>query len=147
MVTDMTQPDIDAVLTDSGSGVLSLADGTETYAVPESFGYDGDALYFQLVHHETSRKMEFIRTTDVATFTVYTDDPAESVLVRGHLERVPDAERPEASAAMAANAEIPTLNVYPDRAAADLSMTFYRLVPEEATGRRLTQSGVESVDT
>ncbi|MUV59143.1 pyridoxamine 5'-phosphate oxidase family protein [Halogeometricum sp. CBA1124] len=144
MVVEMTPSAVDALLTEAGSGVLSLADGAETYAVPESFGYDGDALYFQLVYHETSRKMAFVRATEVATFTVYTDDPAESVLVRGRLERVPDADRAAASAAMADNAEIPALNVYPDTEAEDLSMAFYRLIPETVSGRELTRSDGEA---
>jgi hypothetical protein len=140
MVVEMTPSAVDALLTEAGSGVLSLADGAETYAVPESFGYDGDNLYFQFVYHETSRKMAFVRSTEVASFTVHTDDPAESVLVRGRLERVADDERAAASAAMADNAEIPTLNVYPDTPTEDLSMAFYRLVPETMSGRDLTGS-------
>ncbi|ELY45163.1 pyridoxamine 5'-phosphate oxidase family protein [Natronorubrum sulfidifaciens] len=133
--TALTRDEIDAFLREQGSGVLSLTDGAETYAVPESFGYDGGDLYFQLVSEPDSEKLAFIETTDVATLTVFTDTPARSVLVRGPLESVPDADRARASSAIAANATIPTLNVSPDSPTEALSFEFYRLVPQDLTGR------------
>lgn len=133
--TALTRDEIEAFLRKKGSGVLSLTDGTETYAVPESFGYEGGELYFQLVSEPDSNKMAFIETTDVATFTAFTDDPARSVLVRGPLEPVPDADEHRASSAIAANATIPTLNVSLDTMTDELAFEFYRLVPQELSGR------------
>ncbi|WP_096389063.1 pyridoxamine 5'-phosphate oxidase family protein [Halopenitus persicus] len=136
MVTVQLEADeIDEILRTAGSGVLSLCNGTETYAVPESFGYDGDVLYFQLVHDDDSEKMAFIETTDAATFTVYDESPAESVIVRGPIETVPEDDRAVAMNAIAENAAIPTLNVSPTAALDDLSMNLYQLRPADVSGR------------
>lgn len=139
MPTEMSRSEIDALLEEVGVGVLSLSDGTETYAIPESYGYDGESLYFQLVYDADSTKMAFIDTTDVATFTVFRTHPPESVLVRGRLKRVPEADREQAAEAIAANANIPTVEVLPDTTADEASMAFYRLVPEEFSGRVFDQ--------
>ncbi|MEF8855836.1 MAG: pyridoxamine 5'-phosphate oxidase family protein [Haloplanus sp.] len=138
---ELSRDEIDASLRDAGAGVLSLTDGGETYAVPESFGYDGDHIYFQSVYTDDSRKMAFIETTDLATLTVFTECPAESVIVRGRLGAVPDDEAIPARRAIAANATIPALNVSPDTPTEDLEFTLYRLAPEEISGRRFGPTG------
>ncbi|MFW5964994.1 MAG: pyridoxamine 5'-phosphate oxidase family protein, partial [Natronomonas sp.] len=125
----------DALLRADGAGVLSLTDGAETYAIPESFGYDGTHLYFQFAHDDDSRKMAFLDTTDVATFTVFTTEPAESVQARGPIEAVPESEHAAAAAAIADNATVPTMSVLPDTPVEDLSMTFHRLVVDSLSGR------------
>lgn len=132
----MDDAEIEKHLREIGTGVLSLTDGSETYAVPESFGYDGEDLYFQLVLHEASRKQSFIETTDIASVTVYAEQPARSIVVRGDLERLPDEEAHMATAALAENAVIPTLNVIPDAPVAELTFAYYRLTPREITGRK-----------
>ncbi|MHB9288894.1 pyridoxamine 5'-phosphate oxidase family protein [Halobacteriales archaeon Cl-PHB] len=135
-VEALSADEVDALLREHGAGVLSFTDGEESYAVPEAFGYDGDSLYFQLVYDDDSRKMAFVETTEVATFTLYTEgDPAESVVARGPLERVPESETMVASNTIAENADIPTLNVVTDAELADLSFDYYRLRPTELTGR------------
>ena len=133
--TALTRDEIDAFLRAQGTGVLSLTDGAETYAVPESFGYEGGSLYFQLVSDSDSQKLSFMETTNIATLTAFTDDPPRSVLVRGPLEPVPEADQARASSAIAANATIPTLNVSLETATDDLAFEFYRLVPRELSGR------------
>lgn len=135
MTTKMGRPAIDELLRTEGAGVLSLTDGAETYAIPESFGYDGTHLYFQFAYEDDSRKMAFLDTTDVATFTVFTTEPAESVQARGRIEAVPEAEHATAAAAIAENATVPTMNVIPDAPVEDLSMTFHRLVVDSLSGR------------
>jgi len=133
---NLDQSEIETLLEDANAGVLSLTDGTETYAVPESFGYDGEHLYFQFVYDEGSQKMSFIETTEVATFTVFTENPAKSVIVRGRFDPVPDDDEPRATAAITENAEIPALNVLSETAPENLSMTLYRLTPTEVSGRQ-----------
>jgi nitroimidazol reductase NimA-like FMN-containing flavoprotein (pyridoxamine 5'-phosphate oxidase superfamily) len=135
-VTELRRDEIDTILRDAGAGVLSLADGRDTYAVPESFGYDGEHLYFQPVYDDASDKMAFVEATDLATFTVFTERPAESVIVRGRLVPVGDDETILAQRAIAANATIPALNVSPDTPIEELDCTLYRLTPEELSGRR-----------
>lgn len=131
----LDRAEIDAHLRELGVGVLSLADGGETYAVPESFGYDGDALYFQFGYDDDSDKMSHVGTTDIATFTAYTVDPAWSVVVRGRLEFVPESDATTATEALASNATIPNVNVSPDAADGEIRFTFYRLVPDDISGR------------
>ena len=136
MASELDRGEIDALLETAGTGVLSLADDGVAYGVPESFGYDGDDLYFQFVYREGSRKMALLDSTDRANFTVYTTDPARSVVVDGVVEPVPEEVTAAASAALAANADIPSVNVLPDRSPDEQRMALYRLVPDSLTGRR-----------
>ena len=136
MTSKLDRTEADVLLRDAGVGTLALTDGAEAYSIPESFGYDGETLYFQFVYTEESKKMAFIETTDRATLTVCTDDPARSVLVQGSVEPVPEDDEIEAAAAIAENATIPTLNVYPETAPGEISMDYYRLRPTEVSGRR-----------
>ncbi|MFD1632598.1 pyridoxamine 5'-phosphate oxidase family protein [Haloplanus ruber] len=131
----MSRDEIDGALRDTGAGVLSLTDGAETYAVPESFGYDGDAVYFQFMNGADSDKMHFVETTEVATLTAFTQDPARSVIVRGGLCPVADADEPIAMRAIAANATIPTVDVSLDTNPDELTFAFYQLCPDERSGR------------
>lgn len=135
MTVELDRTEIDTILRDVGHGVLSLASDGDTYAVPQSFGYDNDALYFQFIYDEDSRKMTFLESTRTATFATYTLDPPTSVIVRGELEPVPEDEEAHAAAAITENAEIPTLNVSPDVPTEELSFTFHRLTPGELSGR------------
>jgi nitroimidazol reductase NimA-like FMN-containing flavoprotein (pyridoxamine 5'-phosphate oxidase superfamily) len=132
---DMRRDEIDAFLRDVGTGVLSLTDGVETYAIPESFGYDAGTLYFQFGYDDDSDKLSYLSTTDVATFTAYTVDPARSVVARGPVERVTDQADDRAVAALAENATIPNVNVSPDTPDGDVQFACYRLDPDELTGR------------
>ncbi len=136
VATEMTENEIGEFLKEHGTGILSLTDSEETYAVPESFGYDGDRLYFQLVYDEGSQKMAFIETTEIATFTVSTENPTRSVIVRGTLEKVSEDEEIVATNAIAENSELPTLNVIPDQSLEDLMMEYYQLIPRERSGRK-----------
>ncbi|MFC7082227.1 pyridoxamine 5'-phosphate oxidase family protein [Halorussus caseinilyticus] len=133
----MCDDEVNSFLRDCNSGTLSLTDGRETYAFPESFGYDGDDLYFQFVHADASDKMSFVETTDVATFTTFTDDnPAFSVIARGRLVPVPDEETSRASSVFAENCDVPMLNVSVEKSVDELSFDFYRLRPDEISGRK-----------
>ncbi|MFC7166883.1 pyridoxamine 5'-phosphate oxidase family protein [Halospeciosus flavus] len=132
----MTKEEMEQFLREEGTGVLSLTDGTETYAVPMSFGYDGDHLYFQFVYGSESQKMAFVESTGVATFTVSTEEPPRSVIVRGPLEDVPAEEEVVATNAIAENAVLPTLNMIPDRSLNELTLEYYRLLPREQSGRK-----------
>ncbi|MDL0142354.1 pyridoxamine 5'-phosphate oxidase family protein [Halobacterium salinarum] len=57
MTTELSRTESDTLLFESGVGVLALTDGTEAYSIPESFGYDGETLYFQFVYTPESKKM------------------------------------------------------------------------------------------
>ncbi len=64
----------------------------------------------------------------------------QSFSAQGRLEKVSDGNQPRAATAISENANVPTLNVLPDTAPEDRSMTFYRLVPEELSGRKFEDS-------
>lgn len=136
MTAELERSKIDQLLRERGTGVLALTNGSEAYSIPESFGYDGETLYFQFVYDEDSTKMAFLETTDTASFTVYTTEPAQSVIVTGPIERVPETEQTVAATAVAENAEIPTLNTDPEKHPQELDFTFYRLLPHELSGRK-----------
>lgn len=78
-------------------------------------GYDGDYLYFQFVAADDSKKMRFIDTTEIATVTVFTETPSESVVARGPLEEVPPDKHPHAAKAVAENATMPTFDIHPGK--------------------------------
>lgn len=131
----MSRAEVDAALSESGIGVLSLTDGTETYAIPQSFGYDGECLYFQFSHDEGSHKVAFAETTDLATLTIFGERPPWSVVVRGDIGPIPEKDTPDATEAIASNAAVPQFNVSPDAPAENLRFDCYRLTPTERSGR------------
>ena len=135
MTADLTKEEVDDLLRESGSGVLALTDGKEAYSIPESFGYDGDRLYFQFASTADSKKIDFLETTETATLTVYTEEPAKSVLVQGSIDPVSDDEEIYAATAIAENASIPSLNVYPETPLQEVMMDYYQLMPATITGR------------
>ena len=146
MTVELTKEEIETLLQESGSGVLALTDGEEAYSIPESFGYDGDKLYFQFAYTKDSKKMAFLETTETATLTIYTENPAKSVLVQGPIEAVPEDEEIRATTAIAENASIPTLNVYPETALQELTMDYYQLTPATITGRSFNVFTPSSTD-
>ncbi|WP_277541282.1 pyridoxamine 5'-phosphate oxidase family protein [Haloarcula laminariae] len=61
MGTPMDERDIDRLLTDTGWGVLSLAQGDEPYSIPVSFGYDGGDVFLALIRDSPENtKFEFV---------------------------------------------------------------------------------------
>ncbi|WP_134672287.1 pyridoxamine 5'-phosphate oxidase family protein [Halorussus marinus] len=146
MATELTSAECDTVLRESGVGVLALTDGDEAYSIPESFGYDGETVYFQLVHTSESKKMEFLETTETATLTVYDEQAVKSVLVQGPVEHVPEDKQPQAATTITQNASIPTLNVYPETTLEDTTMNYYQLAPTTITGREFDQFSASSID-
>jgi hypothetical protein len=126
------------LLEDAGYGVLALANDGESYAVPMSFGFDGDStIYFQFGFGEGSVKRAFLDATSAATLVVHdvrTCDDWHSVVVTGPIDRVPESRSVDAFAALSDNAVLPR-NALDDRlTAADFEL--YRLDVESATGRR-----------
>lgn len=136
MVEELSADAIDRLLHDHGVGVLSLARGGDTYGFPVSFGYDGDALYFNLAAAPDSQKIAFIDTTETATLTVFETDPVQSVIIQGRFEAVAKDEAATAAAVLAANAIPYTLDVQLDIELTDYEMAFYRLTPTAIKGHR-----------
>jgi nitroimidazol reductase NimA-like FMN-containing flavoprotein (pyridoxamine 5'-phosphate oxidase superfamily) len=133
----MAADEIDTFLRTQGFGVLSLARDDEAYGIPISFGYDGARLYFVLLRPgPQSKKEEFIRETDTASFLVY--DIADkyhwqSVIVTGRLEPLPDDEWSVAREALEDNAWFPSLFSETEPMQDILGFTF---VIDEMTGQK-----------
>jgi hypothetical protein len=132
--------DVAGVLETAGHGVLALADDDESYAIPISFGYDGDGrLYFQFGFGESSRKRTFLEHTARATLVVsdvQSTTDWTSVVVSGPIEPIGGTENPEAADALDAfadNAFVPR-NAFGD-GLEDTEFTLFRLSIESATGR------------
>lgn len=110
---EMSTDEAETVLRQQGFGVLSLARDGDAYGIPLSFGYDGTNLYFVLLRPgEQSKKEEFIRETETASFLVYdvTDKyDWRSVVVTGRIEPVDDDEWPAVRDALEDNAWFPSL--------------------------------------
>lgn len=131
----MDRPAIDEFLRERGTGTLSLADGDEAYGVPISFGYDGDSLYFFLIRFgDESTKLDFAETTARACFSTYEfadEHHWRSVLARGPIERVTDADAAER--ALSDNAEFASLFPYGEPMT---EWPRYRLAIETVTGQQ-----------
>jgi nitroimidazol reductase NimA-like FMN-containing flavoprotein (pyridoxamine 5'-phosphate oxidase superfamily) len=110
----MSEADCKAFLREQGSGVLSLAREGTAYGIPVSFGFDGeDTLYFLLAgFHEPSRKKEFARATERASFLTYEGGSREdwrSVIAAGSLDVVPKDDLKQAREHVEDNAWFPDL--------------------------------------
>lgn len=81
----MSPAEVDALLADHETGVLSLARDDAPYAIPISYGYDPDdrALYLRLVSTPDSEKREFLASTPQARVVVYEEDGDEYASVVG----------------------------------------------------------------
>lgn len=128
------------------TGVLSLAEGSDAYAVPVSFTFDeaSEAFYFRLGYGPDSLKREYVDATDRTTFVVHgeTDAGWRSVLARGPLEELDTSaerharyprgtDRPEVQRAVR-DLEIPFYQVFEDPD--DVEFTLVRLAADEITG-------------
>jgi len=134
---EMSVEDAEAFLTGQGHGVLALADSSIAYAVPVSYGYDGEAVYLSLIQFgDASEKLAFLGETERAVLVVYeVDTPYQwrSVLVRGELQLVPTADYDYMQEVMGDSAWIPSMFPPPE------PMTdFVRivLIPQSVSGRQ-----------
>lgn len=137
----MSESEVEAALGERAHGVLALADGDESYAVPVFHHYENGSLLFRLGESPDSRKAEFIEATETATYVVYevgsTADPAEregwSVLARGPIHAVPEDEA--GYDATAINERFAPIRLF-DEALDEVELTLYELRVEELAGRR-----------
>ncbi|GAB7011181.1 pyridoxamine 5'-phosphate oxidase family protein [Halorubrum trueperi] len=128
---------IKQVLRERGHGVLSLARDSEAYAIPVSFGYDGErALMYLLQFGEDSEKLAVASDTEQAclvTYNVETRFEWESVILRGSLRELPTEESEDVEAVMDENAWFPS--IFPPDAPIT-GVHIYELVIESASGRQ-----------
>lgn len=132
----MDETDLVQRLTESVSGVLSLADGSTAYGVPVSYHYDEAKSRFliRLTDDGESSKLRFLGETEEASFLVHEVEDDEghswSVVVRGPIRRLPD----EAFTATEINELFDPLRVF-DEDVSDLVVRVVELTPTAVTGR------------
>lgn len=105
----MSKKEYNKFLCNHGVGVLSLACGSGSYAIPVSYGYEADEelLCVMLGYSPDSKKKRWVEDTETATFVVHEicdDMQAESVIVRGTLSEVEEDELPACYEAFSENA-------------------------------------------
>jgi hypothetical protein len=138
--TDMDAVEISEFLGTQGTGVLSLADGDDSYAVPVSFAFDdederGPYVYLRLGFAPGSEKRAFIDSSDRVSFVVYddTEDGWKSVVARGRLETVSARSLDAIVGEAIRGLDIPYFTVHGE-AAKDLNFTLARIDVTELTG-------------
>lgn len=131
----MTDAEIDAYLETQGTGILSLADGDEAYAVPISFGYEpGRAVFAFWQFRSQSLKVAFSEATERACLAVYDIESHtdwRSVLAFGPIRELSTGDWSEIGSLIDDNAWSPDLTGVGKR---QLSVIGYEMEIEEATG-------------
>ncbi|MBX0304323.1 pyridoxamine 5'-phosphate oxidase family protein [Haloarcula salinisoli] len=137
----MSDDEIESALRDVGHGVLSLADGNESYAIPLYHHYEDGQLFFRLGETPDDSKADYIETTETATYVVFeaeeTAGPAEergwSVIARGPIRRVPPSH--PAYDIESINEQFAPIRIF-DEAHDEVALTLYELEPDAITGRQ-----------
>jgi len=128
---------IEEFLGTGGTGVLSLSSDGDgpPHSVPVSYGYDAadGVFYFRLAVGADSEKGEVADRP--VTFVTYREaDGWQSVVARGRLERVEEADAPNEALAGLGRVDIPFADVF-DTSIRSVQFAFVRLDPDELTGR------------
>ena len=131
----MSGAEVESCLRDVGHGVLSLADGDESYAIPLYHHYDDGSLFFRLGHTPGDLKGRYLDATDVATYVVAEAradgavDSGWSVVARGPIAPVTGNDR------AAIEERFPPVRLF-DESRAEVTVTLYELDIESLSGRQ-----------
>lgn len=135
----MDAVEIDGFLADRRAGVLALARGNDSYAVPVSFVYDADerAFYFRLGYWPDSQKRAFAEASDDATVVVTdrTDEGWKSVVARGPLAELSTSNLDATVVESVESPDVPFVTIF-DRPREDVEFHVTRLSPHELSGRK-----------
>jgi len=130
----------DALLSNNETGVLSLANENEPYAIPISYGYDAQnrRFYLRLVSTPESEKRQFLPSSPETRLVVCEDDGEiyESVVARGTLEEIPRDELTADHIEQYGDAKRPLFEMWGE-SKQDLNVRLYQLDPETLSGRRI----------
>lgn len=122
-----------------GTGVLSFATdaGEPPYALPVSYGYDDahGGFYFRLAVPGDSEKAPVLDRP--VTFVAYeeTDAGWRSAVATGELQEVTDDEYDSSALQSMWAVEIPLFEMF-ERPTRELGFRYFRLVPDQLTGRK-----------
>ncbi|EMA65136.1 pyridoxamine 5'-phosphate oxidase-related FMN-binding protein [Halorubrum aidingense JCM 13560] len=135
---EMTDAEVDALLSRHETGVLSLARDETPYAIPVSYGYDPASreAYLRLVSTPDSEKREFLASDPQARIVVYEEDGDEyaSVVGVGTLHRVDLDELTPETIAQYGETRRPLFEIWAE-GKSDLDIELYRFTPDRLTGR------------
>lgn len=143
--TEMDTAERDEHLGAGGTGVISFcaSEDASPHSVPVSYGYDTaeTTFYFRLAADPESTKGE-ISDHDV-TLVVYgqTDDEWWSVVAKGQLEGTMEESIATETLQGIQRVHIPFVDIF-GRPPKDVPFEFYRLVPDELTGRTESDTSV-----
>jgi len=133
----------DEFLGAGGTGVVSFADGGgPPHSIPVSYGYDAatESLFFRFAYDADTVKPD---PADAAvSFVVYgeTAEGWRSVVAKGSLEATDEGGVSTAALDALARVDIPFVDVF-ERAPVETDFEFFRLQPEEFTGRKEAPPG------
>lgn len=134
----MDGTDIIDFLEANGTGVLSLAKGDDSYAVPVSYAYDQDdrRVYFRLGYGPGSQKQKYLEATDHATFVVYdrTETGWKSVVASGHLQELSESDIEASLLESLKSLDIPFFRVF-ERPSDEIDFTIVALEIDSLNGR------------
>ncbi|WP_276256201.1 pyridoxamine 5'-phosphate oxidase family protein [Halomontanus rarus] len=135
----LDREEIEQFLREQGLGVLGVATGGEAYTIPIAFAYNSgeDRCYFRFIMGKDSLKREFVSETDRASLTVFewqTKNQWKSVVMRGPIRRVTDADLSKAATFFSEVGDEAALEVFND-SISEYETVWYELVVSEITGR------------
>ncbi|POG53844.1 pyridoxamine 5'-phosphate oxidase family protein [Haloferax marisrubri] len=145
--TELSPDEIREVLSRHETGVLSLAKADEPYAIPISYGYDGESgrFYLRLVSTPESEKRQFLTSSPRARLVVHesNDGSYRSIIAEGTLERVDPDELTVERIVQYGKAKRPLFEIWGETKR-DLDIQLFELDPETLGGRAVELDPAES---
>ncbi|MFC6722288.1 pyridoxamine 5'-phosphate oxidase family protein [Halobacteriaceae archaeon SHR40] len=139
--TEMSRSEVDDFLSNTETGVISLAQEDDPYSLPISYGYDADAgiFYMRLVSTPDSQKRAFLGSEPQVRLVVYdeNDDGTlyRSVVAAGVLDEIDPTEMSIEEIEQYGETRRPLFEIW-GAEKDELDIQLYRLDPSELTGRR-----------
>lgn len=139
--TEMAEDVIDDFLGQCETGVLSLAQANEPYAIPISYGYDASerVFYLRLVSTPESEKRKFLSSSPRARLVIYDEMDSgttyRSVVATGFLEEIPPEELTVNHIEQYSAAKRPLFEIW-GQSKRDLNIKLYKFKLTELSGRR-----------
>lgn len=140
----MDDTERDEFLGNGGTGVISFSTTTDDppHSIPVSYGYDASAetFYFRLAVGQDSEKGEV--DGRATSFVTHRSDESQwrSVVARGHLESTTDEDIATETLQGLDRVRIPLVDIF-GRPPSQVTFEFFRLVPDELTGRKESPTG------
>ena len=143
---EMSAAAVDGFLGRHETGVLALADASEPYAIPISYGYNeaDREVYLRLVSTVDSEKRAFLGADPAARLVVSEEDEESyaSVVASGTLERVDPTSLSPEEIVQYGETRRPLFEIWTDDVP-DLDIKLYRLDPDRLSGRTVVFDDAE----